>query len=255
MSKPLLPKFIQTQYTFANYLRHQDLKDPLPAGIDNAGVKLYRELMYYTMEDLIAATFPVLKTIIAETDWEALIKDFIAVHRATTPYFPEVPQEFLVYLQNERDTRNDPPFLFELAHYEWTEMVLNISNIKLDPIFPVNPHKIDNIILTCSPLAWVMQYKFPVQNIRLNYQPIEAPAQPTFLCVYRNQALSVKFMELEALSARLLNLLSENKQLTCQQVLEQLAVEAQAQDLTSFMLQGQQRLQNFLAENIVYCFG
>ena len=61
-------------------------------------------------------------------DWHALVRAFIDQHRCHTPYFLEISQEFVQFLmQDYRPLASDPPFLAELAHYEWVELALDIA--------------------------------------------------------------------------------------------------------------------------------
>ena len=93
-------------------------------------------------------------------------------HHSKTPYLFEISEEFLAYLQNERGTtETDPPFLLELAHYEWVEQALLIS----DAVLPAeNPLLLDDPLsqtIYLSELAWPLAYRFPVHRIGPDYQP------------------------------------------------------------------------------------
>ena len=59
--------------------------------------------------------------------WHALVHDFYRDHRCSTPLFPELPREFIQYLQARDAGAGDPPWLLELAHYEWVELALDLS--------------------------------------------------------------------------------------------------------------------------------
>ena len=52
--------------------------------------------------------------------------------------------------------------------------------------------------------------RFPVHRIRKDYQPTEAPDTPTFLLVHRDAEDTVRFIELNPVSARLIGLLAEH---------------------------------------------
>ena len=56
-----------------------------------------------------------------------MLLDFIAEHRCLTPYYRQIPDEFVQYLQQERKRADDWPFLAELAHFEWIELQLSIA--------------------------------------------------------------------------------------------------------------------------------
>ena len=62
-----------------------------------------------------------------------------------------------------------------------------------------------------SPLAWLLAYRYPVHEIRPDFRPEAPPASPTHLVVYRNREDRVKFMKLNGVSARVVELLKENR--------------------------------------------
>jgi hypothetical protein len=114
-----------------------------------------RELFFGSLSGLLAGTFPVLHAILGAERWARLVRDFYRDHRCHTPLFLEVPREFVEYLGNERPMQlEDPPFLQELAHYEWVELALGIDEQNLDAV-RVDP---DGDLLAgipvLSPLAW-----------------------------------------------------------------------------------------------------
>ena len=103
----------------------------------------------------------------------------------------------------------DPPFMLELAHYEWTELAVSLDEQEIDEI-EVNPEG-DLLLETpvLSPLARPLSYQYPVHEIRPDFQPTEPPEKPTHLLVYRNRQYQVKFMQLNDISALLLQMLKE----------------------------------------------
>ena len=145
----------------------------------------------------------------AEDDWQLMVRDFMIQHRCQRPLFNEIAQEFIDYLENERDCSNDPPFIKELAHYEWVELALSIANAEFRQRHVAAETDVLTLSLKRSPLAWLLAYQFPVHQIGINNQPAEPSAQPNFLLVYRNADDQVKFIELNPVSARLLELLDE----------------------------------------------
>lgn len=201
-----LPTFQQTQCAFAAHLRDPDA-NPAPPDIEDRRMKIYRELVYNNIESFIAAGFPVLRQLIADQLWHSLVRDFVSRHCSHSPYFLEISQEFLKYLQEERQPlTTDPPFMLELAHYEWVELALDVAEDDI-PGLPSDPVDVLSEALQVSPLAWRLSYQYPVHLIGPEYQPTEPPEQPTFLVVYRNREQSVKFLESNAVTIRLLQLL------------------------------------------------
>ena len=58
-----------------------------------------------------------------------------AFPREATPLFPEIAREFVDFLQARAGQSDcDPPFLAELAHYEWVELALQISEATVDDL-------------------------------------------------------------------------------------------------------------------------
>jgi hypothetical protein len=209
------------QLKMARYLRNPETEDP-PAGIESRRLKIYQDLVYNNIEGFISGGFPVLRSLFDDDKWHKLVRHFIEGHRCHTPYFLEISQEFLHFLMEGYTAREcDPPFMSELAHYEWVELALDVSEEQLE-----GPDSLDplNSVPVISPLAWLLSYQFPVQRIGLSCRP-DSAGEPTYLVVYRNREDVVKFMELNAATARLLELVRDNIVLSGTQLLEQLAVE------------------------------
>ena len=78
-----------------------------------------------------------------------------------------------------------------------------------------------------SPLHAVLTYHFPVHEICADYQPDTPLPEPVWLLVYRNREDQVRFMEINAPTARLLQLVEENPSLTGAEVVSLLAAEMQ----------------------------
>jgi hypothetical protein len=76
-----------------------------------------------------------------------------------------------------------------------------------------------------SSLAWPLVYRFPVHEMGPDSLPETAPAQPTYLVVYRNRSDEVKFMALNPVTARLLDLLLQDETMTGRQAIEQIITE------------------------------
>ena len=118
--------FKSKQHEFAAYIRDPE-NNPVPADVKEQRMDMYRELFFNNIEGFLSGNFPVLRKILNDRQWFALAQDFFAKHPCKTPYFSQIPEEFLDYLQNERDSSEDLPFMLELAHYEWVEMALSIA--------------------------------------------------------------------------------------------------------------------------------
>ena len=118
--------FKSKQDEFAAYIRDPE-NNPVPADVKEQRMVMYRELFFNNIEGFLSGNFPVLRKILNDRQWFALAQDFFAKHPCKSPHFSQIPEEFLDYLQNERDSSEDLPFMLELAHYEWVEMALSIA--------------------------------------------------------------------------------------------------------------------------------
>ena len=202
------PAFTRTQFEFAAHIRDPDTH-PAPEGIEDRRMAIYRELFFNNVSQLLAKTFPVLRRILGADRWAALIRDWFVRHRARTPLFLELPREFLHYLEEERPrSPDDPPFMLELAHYEWVELALSIDEREIDAVEAVPGGDLLEGRPVLSPLAWPLVYRFPVHRISPEFQPDSPPEEPTWLVVYRDRADKVGFLEINRITARLLELLS-----------------------------------------------
>jgi len=245
------PVFIRRQLEFAAHIRDPDNR-PRPADVEERRMVIYRELFYNNIESLLAGNFPVLRKLLADDHWHALVRDFFVRHRARTPYFLEIAQEFLDYLHTERATEpRDPAFLLELAHYEWVELAVSISEESADPdsIDP-NGDLMTGIPLV-SPLAWNLSYRFAVHRIGPELQP-EAPEQdPTHLVVYRTRAEKVEFMEINTVTQRLLQLLQDNPDCTGMGTMKRIAEELSHPQPDLVVESGRKLLYDLRARDIV----
>jgi len=212
----------KAQFAMADFLRSPDTK-PAPLGVERRRLKIYQDLVYNNIEGFISNGFPVLRSLYGDVPWHKLVRSFIDSHRCHTPYFLEISQEFLRFLTQEyQPADTDPAFIAELAHYEWVELALDVSEENFDGLAVLQDPLADIPLL--SPLAWLLSYQYPVQLIGETFQPTQAD-QPTFLVVYRNREDRVRFMELNPATARLLELVRDNVEATGAELLHRLAKE------------------------------
>lgn len=215
--------FKATQLEFAAYIRDPENK-PAPADVPKARMAMYRELFFNNIDSFLSANFPVLRAILDDQQWYDLGQDFFAKHVCLSPHFSKIPEEFLDYLQNERDSSADFPFMLELAHYEWVEMALSIDKEITPKQQSLESLQYQRIQL--SPLAWPLIYQYPVQKISPDFLPKTPPEQPTFLIVYRGPDDEVHFIEITPITYRLLEIIQQQEILT-EDALKQVAEESQ----------------------------
>lgn len=190
----------EQQYTLARHLRDPQRNAP-PPGIEGRRLKVYRELFYGAIEGLLAGSFPVMRQALGEQGWHARVRDFYANYRSQTPLFTEIAEAFVDYLQG---VELDAPWQLELAHYEWVEAQLYLSDAEDPSHDPAGDLLEGAPLLSC--VARVLAYEWPVERIGVDYQPTVAPEAPTLLLVYRDAALTVRFARLAPMAYQLLAL-------------------------------------------------
>src|SRR5690606_13740269 len=118
---------------------------------------------------LLAGNFPVIRATLADPDWHALVRAFYSGHRCQTPLFTEIGREFVRWLDARQSADPAlPPWLAELAHYEWVELALQISDAEPGAdVARVRSDRPDakEVLLggvpVVSPHAWARAYRLP----------------------------------------------------------------------------------------------
>lgn len=232
------------QREFVAYIRNPFVNTP-PDDVPEPRMAMYRELIFNNINNFLSSNFPVLRAILDDQQWFELVQDFFSGHVAKSPYFSEIPEEFISFLEAGRKKPDDFPFLLELAHYEWVEMALSIS--KEEPLIRANHDDLLERQIKLSPLAWHLAYQYPVHKISPDYLPAQTPAQATFLVVYRDQCDDVQFMEITPITYQLLTLIEENQPVFAANCLNLLAKELNHPDPAAFINVGR-TLVNGLAD-------
>lgn len=245
---PAEPVFQRVQRVFAAHLRDPATQPP-PAAIEDRRMGIYRDLIYNNIEGFIRGAFPVLHRILPAGRWHALVREFVSHHRCQTPYFLEISEEFLQFLQAREPGEGEPPFMLELAHYEWVELALDVAPTEL-PDAPAPEGPALDTRWRVSPLVWPLCYEFPVHRLGPDYQPAQPPAEPTFLLVYRNRADEVRFMASNAATVHLLQCL-QAQPATGGEALAQLAHQLQHPDPAALLKMGEELLNTLWLQDIL----
>lgn len=242
--------FQRRQFEFSAHMR--DPERNVCSGVEDRRLKIYRELFYNNVEDFLAQAFPVLRKISTDAVWHARVRDFYARHVCRDPQFYRLAEAFLHYVEGERGVRaDDPPFLAELCHYEWAELALAVAEDDL----PLQQADAQGDLLTgrplLSPLAWLFSYVWPVHCIAPDHLPKEPPAQATYLIVYRDRADEVRFLQVNAVTARLVQLLDEDAQASGHGLLQRIADELAHPQPEAVLDEGARILADLRARDIV----
>ncbi|EMR13448.1 hypothetical protein MPL1_04802 [Methylophaga lonarensis MPL] len=218
--------FRQLQYQFAAHIRDPQ-HQPAPDDIESRRMAIYRRLFFNNLDNFISNAFPVIRQLHDDQQWQSLIRDFMVEHRCHSPLFHQIAAEFVQYL-NQRPVPAQQPFLNELAHYEWLELALSVVEYEIQASLPDTVEALMSSYWQMPPTAVLQLYHYPVHQIGVNHQPQQPSEQPCCLLVYRDPTDKVRFVELNAVSARLLDLV--NQGLSGYEAAEQIAIQLQHPD-------------------------
>lgn len=218
-----------------------------PPGIEARRLAVYRQLFFGNVEGLLAGGFPVLRACLGDARWQALVRIFYAEHHCRTPLFTELAGEFVAFLEGGGGDDPDLPWLAELAHYEWVESALLLSDRQ------ERAHAPEGDLLAGVPLlsalAWPLAYAWPVNQIAPGFLPQRAPAQPTLLLARRGADQQVHFSRLAPLAHALLASLQARECSGLQHV--QMLAEAIGVEVEAILPQGLALLESLREQGVV----
>ena len=238
-------KYQLQQAEFAAFIRNPDNNTVSDSSLEARRLKVYSDLFFNNIEGFLASSFPVLKTLMTEPQWLAMSRDFIEQYRCQSPYFLQISEEFLSYLEDDnRPCYSTCPelaaFIQELAHYEWLELAVEVSEEEfvMDKGQPITEQSL-HLKAHVSPVAVAAAYQWPVHKICADFIPSAAEAEPACLLVYRDRQQEVGFMESNAPTLRLLEILQQADCGSVAVAIERLAAEMQQcpEDLYVFAVQ------------------
>jgi hypothetical protein len=251
------PSFLDTQHRFTDYIRNPE-SAPAPSDIELRRMNIYRDLFFNNISNFLADNFPVLKQITPEKQWLEMVRDFFSKHPNQSPYFSEIAEEFISYIQNERTehplANDDYPFLLELAHYEWVELAVSIAEDSDSSTANITIDDLEKTSLRLATTAFPLVYQYPVHKISPDFIPTEAPQQPTFLVVYRDQNDNVGFLETNATTHQLITTIAECDQTTglnARALLENIAATLQHPNPDTVIKGGFDIIEDLIARGIL----
>jgi hypothetical protein len=215
--------FQQYQQAFTAHIR-DPLNQPRPKNVKAKGMDVYKEIVFNNLFESVSACFPVTQKVIGKRAWLKLIRGFFCEYSSSTPIFRKIPEEFLAYLSNMNALmpENLPPYLSSLCHYEWVELLVSTMADETDKrdINAIGDLRMNQPAFTNT--MQLLNYEYAVQKISLRYKPREKIN--TQLLVYRNTEFEVKFVELNTITYRLIEMLKQDR-VDCEQALTMLAKE------------------------------
>jgi len=251
------PEFQSYQHQFVDYLRNPQKNETLPESLPKTS-SIYAKLLYSKIEGSLDNCFPISCQLLGVKLWKQLIQKFIRDHRCKTPLYREIPDEFIDYVMIEKPPEEMPKFIIELMHYEWMELALETENpIKSDHVIPSRGDLL-SAVPALNPVLHLLYYHYPVQNITAsdpywkNWNTRLKPySQETIILAgLRDKDYKVQFIELNTVTARLIEMLQEGFS-TGEQALLELAAELHYGDHETILPFGRDILQQLEQQQII----
>jgi hypothetical protein len=213
-------------------------------------MRVYNELLFNNLKGFLDSCFPVARRLLGDKRWTRLAREFFAAHRCTAPLFRQIPEEFVRWVAAREDGMSLPDYLPHLAHYEWVELALDV--MPRDPVVPGT--LADGDLLSgrpvLNPVSFLLVYPYAVQRIREDYRPKPNQAEPTCILAFRDGEDRVRFIVLNPVAGRLLELLQSGR-LTGRGALRRIAAELQHPDPAVVIEGGRAILENLRREGAV----
>lgn len=236
--------FQEFQRAMAAHIR-DPRRAPRPAGVPARRMAAYNTLLFNNLCSFLDSCFPVGRSLLQATRWRRLQRRFFRDWPLHAPQHREIPREFVRYLQQGGDA-GLPRWFAALAHYEWAELAVDL----MDAVTP--PHRPDGDLLRATvvpnPALMVLAYDWPVHRIGTAYRPRRP--QATQLVVYRDAHDAVQFMQVNAVTARLLGLLTAAPT-TGEAACRRIAAELQHPDPGQLLAFGAGLLQQLRAQGLL----
>lgn len=244
------PEFIRLQHAFTRHLR-DPARVPPPPGLPAGRLEVYSNAVFLNVERFMRDNFPRVREGFSEDDWHALVRDYLVRHRSDTPLFAELLNEFLAYLESERNAPDDPPYLYELAHFDWLENAIAIDETPLDAIARRAEGDLLHDRLVVNPVHRLVQYRWPVHAIGPAFRPEAPPPRPTWLLAFRDLSGSFGALDMNEVAVRLFERLRVPDAPPAASVLTGLAEELRHPDPQVVVRGGLQLLERWRAREVI----
>ncbi len=192
---------------FERYLRAREDSGvpPMP------GAEVYRRLMRANLQTVIDNAFPVTRRILSAKDFGDLYAAFLEDRGPSTPYYREVPGDFVAYAESVEHPYAD------LLDYEWVELVARRHPAKIEAnppggaIAPLNsPSPITPPAgLRANPTLQIRIYSRPVHEMSEALPRPEPFDVPMAYLIWRRPDEEVVFHRAGLIIARAVELLLE----------------------------------------------
>ncbi len=220
-----LPNFQRYQLAFTARLRDPKNQPPL-TGVSGERMAVYEEIVFNNLFESVSACFPVASKVLGKRKWLKLNQAFMRDYSASSPLFRKIPEQFLHFLDHAESALQAllPPYLKSLCHYEWIELFVASSPDTTKAQNTEPDGDLGSSIPVFAPAMQLLNYDYAVHKISPRHKPRQL--ESTQLLVFLNADDQVKFIELNAITYRLLSLL-QSEPFSGRQALILLAKELQ----------------------------
>jgi uncharacterized protein len=205
----------------------------------------YRNLIVNGLLDSVKGICPVTRSILSEKEWDKVFWAFLKNSTMRSVILRDVAFEFADYLKSHRHPLlKKYPYLGELIEYEAMEIKLRFA--------PEDEGKTSSGKLRLNPAHALVKYPWPVHFISEEFcNPKKLPRGEYYLLLWRElESLDVKFMEVNALVASLIQCL-EGGEKSAVALLHALAKQHGIQANKEFLSEGEALIQELIAKDIL----
>jgi len=183
---------------------------------------VYNEMLFSNVCGFIDTCMPLSRKLLGDTAWRRLCRTFYRDWPLHTPWFRDIPREFVRYLQEGQPKQPLPRWLPDLAHYEWVELAVDVMDVTR-PVANAQGDLMADIVVL-NPARMDLHYDWAVH--RMGVQNKTRKPVDTHLVVYRDADDAVQFAEVNAATAHVLVLL-DSQPMTGTQAMQLIAEQMQ----------------------------
>ena len=180
----------QYQHRFAQAIREGKAADGLPQERLNVYIRLIRNNIHSFIDRCYTETLQYFDS----EEWGRLKEGFVRDARAQTPYFQEIPGEFLRYCQSLPLSDG----ILALMDFEYTQLLAEVAQISDIP----NIRYSNDIKYTLSPTVFIRRYRYDVID---SLQEIDWG-----LLIWRDSEDNVMYQTLDDFEAMLLEMMNSS---------------------------------------------
>jgi len=187
-------------------------------------LKLYEELLFAGIESTLSSLYPFCRRFFNSRDWHQLVEQYRRQYPSASYQLYKSAEAFPQFLSEQEALMTEIPFLIDLSHYEWLEVVLlNAKDMalpnNLDTACPSQLTTLSAMRPYWNPISHLYHCRYPIPSI-LDLMRRQEDLSPPYpfkkqsidILLYRDMdTLSVRFFQLNELTSQLWQLCQTGK--------------------------------------------